>query len=270
MSALIASRNAKFATAVSELLLACAAHNPPHDPAELLLEATHEHVPLRAGLDGAEPGKGASERKEDFEFYRTNPDRRPTIARILEEMRGEEEYVDQIVEGGHRVVEARDGVYGELETDLSPEMWAALYSLKSIDRLYSHQAAAINHLDQGHNVIVSTSTSSGKSLIYQVPVLKALEADPEATALYIFPTKALAQDQRRSLAEFVGFHDGLHNCRVSKLGQSQGGGTKRLTCRRYPGRDLRRRHSPPRPRHDPRTRQRRQSRLSARLLTHTH
>jgi len=63
-------------------------------------------------------------------------------------------------------------------------------------------------------VIVSTSTSSGKSLIYQVPVLKALEADAEATALYIFPTKALAQDQRRSLAELVGYHDRLEHVRV--------------------------------------------------------
>jgi len=114
MSNQIAARNAKFATAVSELLLACAAHNPPHDPVDLLEEATAEHIPLKAGLDGIEPGKGVTERKEDFEFYRAHPEHRPSIARIIDELREEEEYVDQIVEGGHRVEDAREAKYGGL------------------------------------------------------------------------------------------------------------------------------------------------------------
>lgn len=69
--------------------------------------------------------------------------------------------------------------------------------------MYSHQAKAINDLWDKKHVIVSTSTASGKSLIYQVPVLDALEKDPDTKALYIFPTKALAQDQKKSLLNIL-------------------------------------------------------------------
>jgi DEAD/DEAH box helicase domain-containing protein len=69
--------------------------------------------------------------------------------------------------------------------------------------MYSHQAKAINDLWDKNHVIVSTSTASGKSLIYQVPVLDALERDPDVKALYIFPTKALAQDQKKSLVNIL-------------------------------------------------------------------
>ena len=64
-----------------------------------------------------------------------------------------------------------------------------------ISRLYSHQAEAITAVRNGENIIVVTGTASGKTLCYNVPVLEALEIDPRARALYIFPTKALAQDQ---------------------------------------------------------------------------
>jgi DEAD/DEAH box helicase domain-containing protein len=80
--------------------------------------------------------------------------------------------------------------------------------------LYAHQAEAINNLHDGHNVIVSTSTSSGKSLIYQIPVLHQLEQDFNTRAMYIFPTKALAQDQRRSLKEMLRFMEGLEDTLV--------------------------------------------------------
>jgi len=86
-----------------------------------------------------------------------------------------------------------------------------LYNTRNIQLLYSHQAEAINSLHSGNNVIVSTSTSSGKSLIYQLPVLHALESDSQTRAMYIFPTKALAQDQRRSLKELLGYLPGLED-----------------------------------------------------------
>eukprot|EP00923_Selenidium_pygospionis_P021642 GHVN01037304.1.p1 GENE.GHVN01037304.1~~GHVN01037304.1.p1 ORF type:complete len:529 (+),score=149.74 GHVN01037304.1:92-1678(+) len=70
-------------------------------------------------------------------------------------------------------------------------------------QFYSHQAKAINALFDGRDIMVSTSTSSGKSLIFNVPVLHWLIEDPEATAIYIYPTKALAQDQLRSLRELI-------------------------------------------------------------------
>jgi superfamily II DNA/RNA helicase len=92
-----------------------------------------------------------------------------------------------------------------------------LLDTKNIDasRLYSHQAKAINALHAGKNVIISTSTSSGKSLVYQLPVVQALEADIESTALYVFPTKALAQDQKRALGELVAGVEGLERVTVA-------------------------------------------------------
>jgi len=74
---------------------------------------------------------------------------------------------------------------------------------RNISELYIHQASAINQLWENKHVIVSTSTASGKSLIYQIPVLVALERDPDVKGLYIFPTKALAQDQKKSLSNIL-------------------------------------------------------------------
>ncbi len=66
-------------------------------------------------------------------------------------------------------------------------------------RLYSHQALATDHIRAGHSVVVATPTASGKSLIYNLPVLERHLHDPDARALYLFPLKALAQDQLAAL-----------------------------------------------------------------------
>jgi DEAD/DEAH box helicase domain-containing protein len=92
---------------------------------------------------------------------------------------------------------------GKLSRNLSPDLAQVLYESRRISELYSHQATAINRLWEGKHVIVSTSTASGKSLIYQIPVLDALQEDQSVKALYIFPTKALAQDQKKSLQDIV-------------------------------------------------------------------
>lgn len=83
------------------------------------------------------------------------------------------------------------------------ELSAALLTARGISRVYSHQAKAINDLWENKHIIVSTSTASGKSLIYQLPVIDALERDGDVKALYIFPTKALAQDQKKSLMNIL-------------------------------------------------------------------
>jgi DEAD/DEAH box helicase domain-containing protein len=67
--------------------------------------------------------------------------------------------------------------------------------------LYSHQAEAINFAREGKNVMVATSSASGKTLCYNAPVMEAILTEPRSCALYLFPTKALAQDQLRSLNE---------------------------------------------------------------------
>ncbi|KAI8375158.1 P-loop containing nucleoside triphosphate hydrolase protein [Blakeslea trispora] len=72
-----------------------------------------------------------------------------------------------------------------------------------IQRLYQHQSEAIQHILDGSHVIVSTSTASGKSLIYQIPVIEQLLSNPNARAIYLFPTKALAQDQKRAFLSII-------------------------------------------------------------------
>jgi DEAD/DEAH box helicase domain-containing protein len=81
---------------------------------------------------------------------------------------------------------------------LDVRLTAALRS-RGIDRLYTHQAEAIEHALAGRNVVVITPTASGKTLCYNAPVLHAILQDPASRGLYLFPTKALAQDQLAEL-----------------------------------------------------------------------
>ena len=74
---------------------------------------------------------------------------------------------------------------------------------RGVERLYSHQAEAIDHALAGRSVVVPTPTASGKTLCYNLPVLDRLLREPQARALYLFPTKALAQDQMLEVHELV-------------------------------------------------------------------
>ena len=101
-------------------------------------------------------------------------------------------------------------VYAPFPDSLDPRVRAA-YASRGIDQLYSHQAEAIDHALHGRNVVTVTPTASGKTLCYNVPVLDAILKDPASRALYLFPTKALAQDQLAELhqmAEVIGAQSG--------------------------------------------------------------
>ncbi len=74
---------------------------------------------------------------------------------------------------------------------------------KGIRQLYSHQAETFSHIQNGKNVVLVTPTASGKTLSYNLPVINHILQDPDARALYFFPTKALAQDQYHELHELV-------------------------------------------------------------------
>jgi DEAD/DEAH box helicase domain-containing protein len=88
-----------------------------------------------------------------------------------------------------------------LPDGLAPEVVSALVG-RGIDSLFVHQADAFELARQGKHVLVATGTASGKTLAFNLPVLDALAADARQRALYLYPTKALAQDQARSLGEF--------------------------------------------------------------------
>ena len=109
-------------------------------------------------------------------------------------------YRDQIVH--LEQLPARSSSPGSLDRPLRPELQRSVEEL-GVEFLYSHQAAALNALANGDNVIVSTPAASGKSLCYHLPVLDALLEDRSGRALYIYPTKALAQDQSRTLESLV-------------------------------------------------------------------
>ena len=94
---------------------------------------------------------------------------------------------------------AREARMAPIPAELQPAVHAAL-ERRGIAELYAHQAQAYTAARDG-NVIVTTGTASGKTLAFNLPVLDALAADRHARALYLYPTKALAQDQARSLAE---------------------------------------------------------------------
>ncbi|HEY7002889.1 MAG TPA: DEAD/DEAH box helicase [Gaiellaceae bacterium] len=84
---------------------------------------------------------------------------------------------------------------------LHPHVLASLHEL-GFTGLYRHQAEAFGATERGENIVVSTGTASGKTLAFNLPVLNALADEPKLRALYLYPTKALAQDQARALAAF--------------------------------------------------------------------
>jgi DEAD/DEAH box helicase domain-containing protein len=84
--------------------------------------------------------------------------------------------------------------------ELHPKLMAALQA-RGIDSVFTHQAESLAAARRGEHVVVATGTASGKSLAFNLPVLDALATEPKLRALYLYPTKALAQDQARALAE---------------------------------------------------------------------
>jgi DEAD/DEAH box helicase domain-containing protein len=90
---------------------------------------------------------------------------------------------------------ARDARYAPL-----PELLAASIG---VDRLYTHQRAAWDAAGRGEHVLVSTGTASGKTLAFNLPVVDAIARDPKVRALYLYPTKALARDQFRTLSGYA-------------------------------------------------------------------
>jgi len=99
-------------------------------------------------------------------------------------------------------IPARDAVCRPVPEWIRPEL-AAAYRAKGIDRLYSHQAAAAELARAGRDFVVVTPTASGKTLCYNLPILNAILENTDTRALYLFPTKALAQDQLTELHDLA-------------------------------------------------------------------
>lgn len=130
-------------------------------------------------------------------------EQRLRISEILDLLHAAPYYADQIEATG--IEPARDADFQPPERKLLPELAAKLNEL-GIQNLYSHQSAAFDLAESGKNVMVTTGTGSGKSLCYNLAVLNRLLSEPRGTALYLFPTKALAQDQLRHVRELSPDH----------------------------------------------------------------
>src|SRR5713226_1059744 len=100
------------------------------------------------------------------------------------------------------LIPSTPATFAPLPADLRPELAAAL-TARGIERLYSHQADAYDAVREDRHLVVVTPTASGKTLCYNLPVLQRILEKPTSRALYLFPTKALAQDQLAELGAFA-------------------------------------------------------------------
>ncbi len=108
---------------------------------------------------------------------------------------------DEVVTAVRRLP-AVEAVYAPFPDGIDPRLKAA-FEARGVQQLYTHQAEAYAHVAAGRQVVVTTPTASGKTLCYNLPVLDRILKNPAARALYLFPTKALAQDQMAELHELA-------------------------------------------------------------------
>jgi len=126
------------------------------------------------------------------------------IAEYIEELKADREIGPAWVH--HRHLPAEPGAFaGPMPMD--PGLEKSLQD-SGIERLYRHQAEALDRIRQGRHVLVATPTASGKSLVYNLAVLETLRGNPKARALYLFPLKALEQDQLKTLTDLCRSLDG--------------------------------------------------------------
>lgn len=119
---------------------------------------------------------------------------------MLAELRSDRSFMRNVAHW--EVVPARTGDVAPFPEELDDGLRRTLRA-RGIERLYGHQADACRHMRAGDNVVLVTPAASGKTLAYNLPILTHFLRDAEATALYLFPTKALSQDQRAELDGLV-------------------------------------------------------------------
>jgi DEAD/DEAH box helicase domain-containing protein len=118
---------------------------------------------------------------------------KPSLEAVVSRFRSAHQEPDSPVRAIHHQA-ATDGEYAEMPAGVDARLRAALGE-RGIARLYTHQAEAFDRVASGRNVVIVTPTASGKTLCYNLPVLNRLMGDANARAMYLFPTKALAEDQ---------------------------------------------------------------------------
>ncbi len=123
------------------------------------------------------------------------------LAQFLDRLKADERFLRNVTRW--EVTPPREGKYVDYPAELDPRLAAALRA-RGAERLYSHQAEACELAAAGKSYVVVTPTASGKTLCYNLPVLDRILREPQARALYLFPTKALSQDQMHEVHDLVG------------------------------------------------------------------
>lgn len=128
---------------------------------------------------------------------------------LLQQWQNNPEFMSSVTRW--EIVPAVEGSYRDFPAELDHRICEALLK-RGIDKLYSHQAAAVEAVNRGNHTVIITPTASGKTLCYNLPVVGALIKNPASRALYLFPTKALAQDQVAELRDLTSGLDRNINC----------------------------------------------------------
>lgn len=125
---------------------------------------------------------------------------RKSMQEILQELKVSESVKKNIVHW--HTMEEKEAQTEEMPEDLSGILRSAL-ERRGISRLYTHQRSSYEQIMKGQSIVAVTPTASGKTLCYNLPVLQSIIDNPNARALYMFPTKALAQDQKSEINELI-------------------------------------------------------------------
>ncbi len=123
-----------------------------------------------------------------------------TVETALQRLKTDPDFANNMIH--HKIIDGKEAVYVPFPEQLHPSIQTALAS-KGIEQLYSHQREAFDAATEGQSITAVTPTASGKSLCYHLPVLQSILEDASSRAIYLFPTKALAQDQLADLHELI-------------------------------------------------------------------
>ncbi|PFP31283.1 ATP-dependent helicase [Bacillus sp. AFS073361] len=125
---------------------------------------------------------------------------RKTLQEILTDLQINDQFKDNIVTW--HTIDEKQAQTVPLPNDLHPVLKSTLFE-RGIEQLYTHQIAAYEKIMERKSIVAVTPTASGKTLCYNLPVLQTILENPSARALYMFPTKALAQDQKSEINEII-------------------------------------------------------------------
>ncbi len=125
---------------------------------------------------------------------------KPTLQELIQRLSNDADFQKNITKW--LTIEPKEARFADFPPELDARLREALQQ-KGFTQLYSHQALAYQKAMQGKNVVIVTPTASGKTLSYNLPIFQTLLQNPETRALYLFPTKALSQDQVREMQDLV-------------------------------------------------------------------